>query len=233
MIADIKQFLGHGLYTVAEAALYARINKSTLARWIFGDARSRSVITPEIDAGEKLVSFLDFVQALAVRNIRVQKNVPLQKIREAMRFAEKTWGMKYPFAMRHTTYLWGDNIVISPPNARDDAIRQYVEASGAHKGSVLLTPIVELYLEDLDFADSKKGVAVGCNIFRWSNTVIKMNPHQRFGEPLLPSGYSVRAIWDAVEVEGGVTEAAQAYDIPREEVQVALRFLDHLSGNAA
>jgi uncharacterized protein (DUF433 family) len=141
--------------------------------------------------------------------------------------------MKFPFATRHTTYLWGDNLVISPPNKRMDEIRTYVEATGKHRGNILLTPIVELYLEDLHFDDPKKGVARSCDIFRWSDVTITMDPHQRFGEPLLPSGYSVRTIWDAVEIEGGVAEAARAYGIPREEVQVALRFLDHLSGTAA
>jgi hypothetical protein len=233
MIADVKLFLGNGLYTVPEAAFYARVRPKTMNRWTIGNRQSRSVLTRQIDTDQRVVSFLDFVQTLAIRNIRLKKKIPLQKIREAMRFAENTWQMQFPFAMQHTTYLWGTDIVISPPNRDQQEVRNYVESTGKHKGSVLLTPIVEMYLEDLHFDDPVSGLAQRYDIFQRGDVTITMNPHRRFGEPLLPSGYAARTIWDAVDIEGGIQEAATAFAIAKEEVQAAMHFLDHLSGNAA
>lgn len=232
VIADVKLFLGQGLYSVTEAALYARVKRPMMRRWVFGDGQGEPVITPQIQNDEKLISFLDFVQTLAIRTIRRNKLVPLQRIREAMDFARERFGMQYPFAMRHTTYLWGDSIVIVPPGADPNEEVKYVEATGRHKGSILLKPIVEVYLEDLSF-NPATGLAEQYEIFERHGIPITMNPHRRFGEPLLPSGYSARTIWDAVEIEGGVCEAATAYGISREEVEAAMRFLDALSGEVA
>src|SRR4051794_24489806 len=100
MIADVKLFLGKGLYSVTEAALYARVPRPKVRRWLFGD-KGQSVITPQVETDEKLVSFLDFVQTLAIRAIRRRRRVSLQKIREAVAFCQKQWGMQNPFAMQH------------------------------------------------------------------------------------------------------------------------------------
>jgi hypothetical protein len=63
---NLQKFIGSGLYTIAEAALYARVKESLLRRWIFGDGR-RAVFDPQFGSHEKLVSFLDLVQTLAIR----------------------------------------------------------------------------------------------------------------------------------------------------------------------
>lgn len=61
-----------------------------------------------------------------------------------------------------------------------------------------------------------------------------MDPHTRFGEPLLPSGYTAMTIWDAIRAEGGIDRAAKAYGIPKEEAQAAYQFVvDHLGKTSA
>ena len=50
------------------------------------------------EAGEKIVTFLDFVQALAIRRLRNEWHLPLQKIREGYYRAKKDFKLKYPFA---------------------------------------------------------------------------------------------------------------------------------------
>jgi hypothetical protein len=236
LIADVEPFLGRGLFSVPEAALYARVRPRMMSRWIFGNAGKaprKAVFSPEIASGEKLVSFLDFVQTLAIRAIRLQRKVPLQKIREALASAQKHWNMQYPFAMRHTTYLVGKEIVIVPPRSSLEETKEYVRVTGKHKDNYLLKPVVELYLQNLD-VDQESGFASGYTAFACRNGVsVKMDPCQRFGEPLLPSGYAAPTIWEAVDMEGGIEETARAYGIPREEVEAALWFFDYLSGQAA
>ena len=226
-MAKLRQMLGNGIYTVSEAALYARVAPQMMARWLFGSRKGNAVLIPQFPSEEKLVSFLDLVQTLAIREIRLQRKVPLIKFRQAIKVAKEHFGMDYPFARRHCTYLLDDQLVIKP--AGKD---MYVEASGPFRGQPLFN-FVEMYLEQLTF--SAQGLAKLYRIYKCENDVaINMNPEMRFGEPLLPSGYSATTIWDAIKVEGGLEEAGRAYGIPTEEVEAAYRFfVDYLGKSAA
>lgn len=226
MTAVPKQHLGTGIYSVPEAALYARVSTAVLSRWVFGTASGQPVIEPQYGRDERVVSFLDLVQTLAVREIRLQRKVPLSKFRQAIRLAKERFGLDHPFARRHCTYLLGDELVIRPGPSRDE----YVEASGRHTGQRLF-PFVEMYLENLDFATD--GLAAKYRIYT-GPVPVTMDPSVRFGEPLLPSGYTPFALWDAIKAEGGIDRAARAYGVPVEEVQTAYRFVsDHLGRVAA
>ena len=132
MVAKLRNALGNGLFTVAEAALYARVSPQMMARWLFGNKKGHSVLHPQFGAEARFVSFLDLVQTLAIREIRIQRKVALPKFRQAIRMAKEKFNLDYPFARRHCTYLFGDELVIRPPG--DD----FVEASGKHLLSIQL-----------------------------------------------------------------------------------------------
>lgn len=229
MHAKLENKLGTGIYTIAEAALYAKVSSPLLARWLFGNKKGESVVVPQYDPEERLVGFLDLVQALALHEIRMQKRISLLKLRQAVKFARDKLGMKYPFAMEHTTYLLDDNVVIRRVS---NDIEEFIEASGKHCGQKLFK-FVEIYLKNLQFDD--KGLANRYQIFRSDQNVpIIMDPRFRFGEPLLPSKYSAMTIWEAVVVEGGIEPASRAYGIPEEEADAAYKFVvNHLGKLAA
>ena len=224
MTTTMKSMLGSGIYTVREAALYARVQPQLISRWLFGNQKGQAIIDAQYKSDERLVSFLDLVQTLAIREIRLQKRVPLTKIKQAIKTA-KQFGVVYPFARHHTTFLWaGDTVVLKVEE-------KLIEASGKHKGQPLFT-FVESYLEQLGF--DADGLANAYKIFQSDGIEITMKPKIRFGEPLLPSGYSAKAIWDAIKAEGGIAEAADAYRIPQNEVMAAYKFfVDHIGKKAA
>lgn len=231
LIASSKQILGSGLYSVAEAALYARVSTPMMSRWLFGSKSGSPVIEPQYGRNdERHVSFLDLVQTLAVREIRIQRKVPLVKFRQAIELARTHFSLDYPFARQHCTYLLNDELVIRPQPDKDD----FIEASGRHRGQRLI-PFVEMYLKDLSF--NIEGLANSYLIYKsgHENPVkVTMDPQHRFGEPLLPSGYSALTIWDAIRAEGGIRQASDAYGVPVEEVETAHRFVvDHLGKTAA
>src|SRR4051812_18509560 len=114
MVASLNKTLGNGIYTVAEAALYARVAPQMMSRWLFGGKRGEPVFGPQFGAADRLVSFLDLIQTLAIREIRIQRRVPLNKFRQAISLAKAKYGMAYPFATKHCTFLLGDELVISP-----------------------------------------------------------------------------------------------------------------------
>lgn len=221
-----RKLLGVGLYSVAEAAFYARMHPATLHSWLFGSPKVRAVLSPEHEfGGEKLVSFISFVEAMAVRAIRLNHKVPLDRIRQAVQNAERKYEITHLLARRHTAYFFNKDIYIAP--AKEKPI---VQVSGKHVDSQLI-PVLELQLNDIGF--DANGLAEKYRIFKWENSEIWMNPRVGFGEPLLPSGYSVVALWNANQVEGSVRATAKANGVSEEEVNLACRCYDHLVGPAA
>ena len=104
-------------------------------------------------SGEKFITFVDFVQALAIRDIRRQHNVSLQKIREALNRAKEEYHITHPFAMNHRTFLLEKDIHITLHN--DDDLTQL---TCKKPGQMTMRPIIEVYLQDLTF--SEDGLAV-------------------------------------------------------------------------
>jgi hypothetical protein len=225
MVTALQKYLGNGLYTIPEAALYARVSTQLMTRWLMGSAVGESVLVPQFGTSDKLVTFLDFVQTLAIREIRIVHKIPLPKIRNAIRLAEEQFKLDYPFARKHCAYLLDEELVIRPPPGKE-----LFEVAG-RQGQKLFR-FVESYLENLSFSDS--GLANLYSIYKSADVKIVMNPKVRFGEPTLPSGYSAATIWEAIEAEGGVQEAAKVYGIPREEAEAAYKFfVDYLGKTAA
>jgi len=226
------QFLGKGVFTPAEAAFLARVRTQTMTRWMFGDMRGDPVIATEFSGeNEKVVSFLDFVQALAIRAIRVRHNVPLQRIRQAYKEAQTRYKVEYPFATKHTTFLLGDSNTIVIRLSDDD----YRELAGPSKGNRMITQVVEPYLHDLRFEGN-----LASEYCAWPPRAtddaqrVIMNPKRSFGEPIVTtSGYTAQTLWEAYEVEGGTEAAAAAFGISPGEVELACEYYDHLKGTSA
>jgi hypothetical protein len=223
MVAAPDNLLGIGIYTPAEAALYARAPERMVRRWFYGTTHRPAVLQPQLeDTEEKLLTFLDFVQTMAIRAIRLTYKVPLQRIREAIRLTETEYQLKYPLARRHTTYLFEHEVVIRL------GAEEYVQVSGKHKRNRLIAKVVEPYMRNLDYGP--EGLANAYLAFTWNNLAVTMNPLIRFGEPLLPScGYTAQALWDAYKAEGSVESAASAYGVKQEEVELACAFFDYLN----
>lgn len=218
--------LGRGLYTPAEAAFYARVPTVTIQRWLYGNRMGERVFRPEsADPSSKCVTFLDFVQSLAVRNLRLRHKIPLLKIREAIARAESEYGLTYPFARRHTTYLFGSEIFVVPPDHEAP-----VQVSGRAAKQMLMRKVVEVYLRDLSF--DGQGLAEAYEAFEWNGGSVRMNPQHRFGEPLIDScGYTARSLWEGVQTEGSIESAAEAFGVDAKDVELAFRYFDFLDGN--
>ena len=221
MIKAIQSNLGKGIYTPAEVAFYARVQTRTLNRWIFGNKTGESVLTPELSSEEdRTLTFLDLIQSLAIRSIRTKHDIPLQKIRDAVRISEER-GISFPFARNHTTFLYGDGEVVLKING------DLIQASGRHKRNKMIKEVAQLYLKDLTFDDD--GLASKYVAWESSGRKIVLNPKQRFGEPIVSGcGYSVSTLFDAYETEGSIENAAKAYKVKPADIEVSLEYLDHL-----
>jgi uncharacterized protein (DUF433 family) len=230
----IADRLGIGIYSPAEAAFYARVSRRIMTRWVFGEGGAKPVIDRQIrDSSEKVVTFLDFIQTLAVREVRNRHRLPLQRIRQGVEEARSRYGIEYPLARKHKIYLFSDQkgeghgeIVIRLDD--DEVDDRYIQLTGRAKGNLMIRPVVEMFLEDLHF-DPQTGLATQYSPMEDEGASIVLNPHRRFGEPIVdPGGYTAETLWHATNTEGGIEAAAEAYGVTVGEVRLANKYYDTL-----
>lgn len=217
--------LGVGIYSPQEASFYARVPLQTLNRWFYGSGQGELVAYPKFGADdERVITFLDFAQALAIRNIRTHYHVPLTKIREAIDRAKTEFGEPYPLARKRTTYLFGADLFIHLGKDEFD----YRKLTGNNRKQGVLTKIVEVFMSDMGF--DSDGLANEYTAFRHGATEISMNPEVRLGEPIVTTcGYTARALWETCEAEGSIVEAARLLGVADSDVETAYRYLDYLT----
>ena len=232
----IADKIGIGVYTPAEAAFYARVSTRVMARWIFGDKQGKPVIKRQLnDPSEKVVTFMDFIQTLAIREIRNRHRLPLPKIREGVEEATTRYNIEYPLARQHTIYLFSDQkgeahgeILIRRPGDTDGIEEKYVQVTGRAKGNLMIPSVVELFLKDLRF-DPETGFASEYTPMTDDGARIVLNPRLRFGEPVVyPGGYTAETLWHATNTEGGIQQAADAFGVSVGEVNLANKYFDYL-----
>jgi len=210
-----------GIFTAAEVALFAKLHRSTVQRWFFSNHMGRAVLPPS-GMDSKTLSFLDLVQALAVRAIRREQNVPLPKIREAVQRAEASYGLTHIFARPHQTALFMGEIFIYP-----EGHEAPIQLTGKRPHQLAIRQLVEPYQRDLAFDAS--GLARLFTAYRFADQAVIIDPAIRFGEPFVKScGYSARTLYEAVLSEGGVPQAARAFAVDEAAVEVAFRYYDSL-----
>jgi uncharacterized protein (DUF433 family) len=224
MIATTQKVIGKGIYSPAEAALYARVRTPLLTRWVFGTNDGDSVFPSEFDPEDKTISFRDLVQTLAVRAIRFDETkVPLSRIRDAVKMAQQVYGLDFPLSRKH--------VILVNPHTRHLYIelpdKRLVQASGDHKKNTVMRPIVESFLMNVDFGED--GLACRYRPMRDGERSIVLDPERRFGEPIVePCGYSAWTLYDSFVAEGSLSKAAAAYQVDEEDVRLAVSYLDSL-----
>lgn len=221
---------GLGVYTLAEAARYARMPQLTLNRWFFGGGERQPLREAGIaaDAGKR-ITFVDFVEALAIRSLRADHNVSLQKIKEAIRNSREKYGIDHPFAHReHRTVLVGKDLHIFLKEDQENP----VGLTGKDLGQKSMKPCIEAYMKDLEF--DEQGLARLYRAYAWNGQDVVMNPKLHFGEPVLATcGYTAETLWRAAVAEGSIARAAEIYEVPEAAVEAAYRYWNQELGTAA
>jgi len=240
-MVSANSLLGVGLYSVGEAALYARVRTQTMSRWVYGNSTGESVIKSQIETEDtdKIITFLDFVQSLAIRRIRNERRVPLSKIREAYRRAKEEFNVPYPLALNSTRIgLFGPDNNPSKQEIyicleKDDSeAKKYFQLTGKKFNNQLIGEVVATYSSRLVYDND--GLATSYVAFNTPEGKFVMDPEVRFGEPFSKeTGYTARTLFDAYQSEGSVARAAQIYGIDRKTVELAVEYYDYLNPPSA
>ena len=221
MVATAHNLIHSGAYTLDQLAAFAGIGSTAKARrWLFGSNSGEAAVIPMYGRDESLSSFVDMVQLMAIRDIRLHRKISLDKIRETILVASGM-GISYPFARKHQTYVFMDDVVI---RLSDGSI---VGATGKYRHDLLMEPIVERYMQDIGF--DADGLAVEYTPMRDRGSRIVLSPKHRFGAPVvLPCNYTVETLVCAVQSEGSVLRAARTFGVDQADVRLALRYDESL-----
>lgn len=225
MNANAEQLFAAGAYTMAQAAAFAEVRDvSKVRRWLFGSGISRAALIPFYGEDE-VVSFIDLVQLMAIRDIRNTRRISLDKIRQTIDTAQR-YGIQYPFARKHQTYLFADDVVIQLADG------QVIGATGKYKNDRLIPEVAVHPLDDLGFDDD--GYANLYTPEEEAGRRIVLSPTNRFGAPVLqPCNYTVEALVCAVQAEGSVLRAARALEVDEKDILMAIRYEERLDRAAA
>ncbi len=202
-------------YSIAEAAGYLRLPKSTLRAWLLGQAGFRSVIDIA-DRRERQMSFINLVEVFVLSGIRRKHSVPLPKVRKAVDYLRRTFKTPRPLADEQFA---------------TDGVHLFVEKYGAligatQEGQVQLREVI---LDRLKYVlRDPKGVPEKIVLFPRHGVAkqgdVVIDPRLSFGRPVI-DGIGVRTSMLAQRFKAGdsIDELAREYSAAPEAVQNAIR----------
>jgi uncharacterized protein (DUF433 family) len=210
--------------------------------WLYGDREHSALHQPTIIRTEgKWLTFLEFVEVLAVRTLRNQYHLSFQKIRAAVNEARHAYGIEYPFANRdHRTILIGSDLHIQLKGAPGP-----VGLTGKDKKQQSLRSCIEPFMENLEFDDKNTAMAfiayrypIPNELVKINSTIlskpsadiattinIRMDPRYCFGEPVVEgTGYRADTLWRAALAESDMAKAAEYYEVKVHAVAAACNY---------
>ena len=214
-------YIGHGVYSVAEAARLTGVPASTIRRWTRGYSYTRDgfrhKLPPVFDsteAGESpILRFVDLIEVRALRSFR-EKGVPWSTLRIASHKTAQITGHSHPFSQR---------------SFRTDGRRilQQVEEAALHDivtDEQYFKDFVRTVLPDNELDFSETGAPVRWHPMGRESTVI-IEPTRSFGAPICnPSGVRTRLLSRTYRAEQDMDQVAWWYDATIEEVQDAVAY---------
>ena len=214
-------YIGHGVYSVAEAARLTGVPASTIRRWTRGYSYTRNgfrhTLPPVFDSteagGSPILRFVDLIEVRALRSFR-EKGVPWSILRIASHKAAQSMGHSHPFSQRRF---------------RTDGRRilQQVEEAALHDivtDEQYFKDFVRTVLPDDELDFSETGAPVCWHPMGRESTVI-IEPARSFGAPICsPSGVRTRLLSRTYRAEEDIDRVAWWYDATAKEVRDAVAY---------
>ena len=200
-------------YSVAEAAHYLSIPKSTVRAWIAGMQAFKSVIEPP-KQGCSLLSFFNLVEAHALRSLR-NRGIELPRIRKSLDFVKKKFGWDRPLI--HEGFM-------------TDGVSLFVEHLGnildaGGDGQIVIREVMA-HLQRIEWENS---IAARLYPFTRLNDTdaprsVFIDPRYSFGRPILKeSRIATAVIAERYKAGDSIDDLAQDYGCSRLEIEEGVR----------
>jgi uncharacterized protein (DUF433 family) len=216
-------------YPVGEAAHYLRMPEETLRSWVQGrwyaaggrPKRFHSLIQLD-DPKRQYLSFINLVEAHVLASIRRGHGVRLPKVRAALDYLKRRFGVERPLI---------DEMF------QTDGVDLFVERYGALidvslEGQQAMKEIIDVYLKRIE--RDAKGVPVKLYPFtRRSESeaaptsdprLVVMNPSVSFGRPVIAgTGVPVSSIYERYQAGDSIANLAQDFHLETGAIEEAIR----------
>ncbi len=212
-------------YSIPDAAHYLRMPASTLRAWVVGqgyqtDAGRRRFFQPIIvlpDTAERLLSFINLVEAHVLDAIRRHHRISLQKVRRALLYLSKQFHSPHPLAdQRFET----------------DGMDLFIDRSGllvniSRDGQLAIRSVLEAYLRRIERDEA--GLAAKLYPFTRKRTPeepksVVIDPFVSFGRPVLVgTGIPTAVIAERYKAGESIEELAGDYGRDRLDIEEAIR----------
>jgi uncharacterized protein (DUF433 family) len=199
-------------YGIREAASYMRLPPTTLREWVTGPAR----VIPLASGRPPLLSFWNLVEAYVLASLRRGHQVPLQRVRKALRFVERELDTVRPLIEQE--FL-------------TDGLDLFVEYYGklinaSRAGQTEIRSLLEASLERVE--RDPKGLAE--RLFPWTREPgepreVEIDPRRGFGKLVIAgTGIPTAIIADRLRAGDTLAHLARDYHLKLEQVGAALRW---------
>lgn len=222
------EFVGVGIYSLAEAARLTGVAVGRIRRWVkgysfgAGDHSKNSAPVwqrqlPNI-ADTISIGFLDLIEIRFV-DAFLKHGVPWSKIRKAETRARDLFGTSHPFA--RSTF-------------RTDGRTIFANVLTSGKKSLLDVATSQLAFEQI-VAPQLKGLEFEKNIAaRWwplgTRRRVVIDPQRSYGQPIVSKeGVPTSVLADAFKVEGTEQAVARWYDVDTRSVRDAVEYENRLA----
>ena len=218
---DLREMPAYG---INEAAHYLSIPKATLRSWVLGrhypTGAGKQFFLPIIelpDKDQRLLSFVNLVEAHVLDAIRRAHGVALWRVRKAIDYLKKQLGSSHPLAeQRFVT----------------DEVDLFVEMFGqlvniSQEGQLAIKELIEAHLRRIERDTS--GLPIRLYPFTRERKpdeprIIVIDPHISFGRPVLAgTGIATTVIAQRYKAGESIAELAEDYGRSRSEIEEAIR----------
>lgn len=219
-------------YTVPTAASYLRMSPQTLRTWVVGysykrrdgaTTRQPHVIEPAAKiGGQPYLSFLNLVEAHVLSSIRRVEEIPLPRVRKALRFIAEKFGTAHPLAYE---------------SFATDGVDLFVEKFGTlvnvtAEGQTSIREAIAQSLRRVEYGEGHlaqrlfpvvRATTPHERVDRLPKIVV-IDPKLAFGRPVVDgTGVPVSEIAERFRAGDSVEHLAEDFRLSAEKVQEALR----------
>lgn len=204
-------------YSIAEAAHYLGVPKSTLRAWFAGQQGFRAVIRPA-DPKTLVLSFSNLVEAYVLSAIRRKHHIGLPTIRRGLKFLTDKLASKRP--------LLEDQFATHGAKLFVERLGQIINLS--QTGQVEMTELIRAYLERVE--RDAKGMPIKLYPFMRTQPpkeqprTVVIDPQVSFGRPVLAgTGIPTAALAEQFKAGDLPPDLAKDYGASEEAVWDAIR----------
>ena len=209
---------------MAEAARYLKVAPATLRSWVAGRRYPKALnvarTAPLIQPARKdppILSFWSLIEAHVLRSLRTDHGVPMEALRTALAFAEKTLSI--------------DRLLLSP-ELRTDASRLLLERYGelidlSASGQLAMRVAFKDHLARVEWDAWKFPVRLYPFPYSGAATAqpIAIDPQIAFGRPVIAlRGISTGAIAERIDAGESAIDVAEDYDLSERDIEEAVLY---------